>query len=169
MKNLAQADPAPLSWVRLRLRRSLYALHQGGDVYASLQWGRTLTGATADGEWTLVARDGSDREIEISSVGSSLVDAVYEAGKRGRGSLTVVNGNRYEWTARRWRTRAKWSTSDGVDDLRFRGRTVTIESPATRPADLSVLILVAQYLNAQDYWDRITRIVTAALEVTPWP
>jgi hypothetical protein len=154
-KPLEGADVGQLRWVRVRFWRARYELRAGADIVASLQWGLPLAGRTKDGRWTLTPTGGSRRDVEIAWIGSSLPDAVYEYGRKGNGSIVFADGQTYCWTVSRWRTNATWTMPDGRIVLRLRGPTVTVETQTARPAHLSVLVLLAQYLNARRSFRRI--------------
>jgi len=147
-KPLGGADAGHLRWVRVRLWRARYELRGGDDIFASLQWGLPLTGRTRAGRWTLAPTGGFRRDVEIAWLGSSLPDAVYESGRKVNGSIVFADGQTYFWTVSRWRANATWTMPDGTTVLRFRGPTVTVATQTIRPAHLSVLVLLAQYLNA---------------------
>ena len=146
-KPIGGADVGHLRWERVGFWRARYELRSGDDILASLQWGLPLAGRTKDGRWTLTSTGGFRRDVEIAWLGSSLPEAVYESGRKGSGSIVCADGQTYFWTVSRWRANATWTTPDDRIVLRFRGPALTVETQPTRPAHLSVLVLLAQYLN----------------------
>ena len=146
-KPIGDAVVGHLRWVRVQFWHARYELLGGDDIFASLQWDLPLTGRTKDGRWALTPAGGFRRDVEIAWLGSSLEEAVYESGRKGNGSIVFADAQRYFWTVSRWRANATWTMPDGRIVLRFRGPTVTVETQPIRPAHLSVLVLLAQYLN----------------------
>ncbi|HEX9036824.1 MAG TPA: hypothetical protein VF808_07515 [Ktedonobacterales bacterium] len=153
MRPMSDIDGEELRWVKPKWSKLTFELRAGEAVVATLNWARK---SPPRGEWAggqyLFDREGWLRPrilIRDASAGEAS-EPVATFTRRG-GALTLSDGRQYRWERPNlWTTKQIWRDSAGVELVRFApkrgGAEVTVQSEAASLAELSLLLILGQYL-----------------------
>jgi hypothetical protein len=150
MKKLQDMDSQQLAWVEPKRGPNWYELHADDEVVATLRWEKTFRrpaiAESAEGCWTF-ERSGLIRpRVSVRVTGSESELATLSLS--GSRLLEFSNGRRFEWVPQS-RKQPKWMWRDSGSEpvLHMQGNQVVVEAMSRGVPELSLLVLMAQYLR----------------------
>ena len=163
MKHIGEVKGQELVWAQRGYCHGEYGLRAGDDAVATLRWrgGSLAVAETADGHWSFERPGYRRARVSVRTAGSGTEIAVFSSNWTGGGTLELVGGRLFHWSATNlWRSRWVWREADGTDlaslrsrqRLKLSGLVERSQAGAALP-ELGLLVTLGWYLvvmRAQD-------------------
>ncbi len=171
MRRIGEVRGQELAWTQTGYYHGEYELQAGDEVVATLRWrgGSLGIAETADGVWSF-KRPGLRRSrVSIRRAGSGTEIAVFSSSWIGGGTLELVGGRLFYWSATNlWRSRWVWREANGTElvslrsrqRIRLSGQVEWSQAAAALP-ELDLLVTLGWYLLVMRAQDSTTDAVAA--------
>jgi hypothetical protein len=144
-----------MSMFRRGFFKSLYEIHEGGDLLGTLSFtsafGGRATGVFAGESWTFKRTGFFTTRVVIRKATSEFDDAVFQSKRWSHGgTLTFPDGRMYSASTERWEKDLRFLTSTGETVMTFcsRGGFAADIEVIRAPADLPLFLLLGCYIVA---------------------
>lgn len=150
MRAMNAVPTRELTWKQPSKRQRTYLLVAEDQVVATIHWvrGSLAEAESAEGRWTFKRAGFLRPRVTVRTEGSETDLAVFHSTWDGGGTLEFRDGRRYSWSnTNRMHTAWVWTGQSGAELLRFKGKSMQIESAGATTPGISLLALLSWYLN----------------------